>query len=150
MPSLSLCVRVVFRRKRPSDDYLKDLGGLGPGSWLRWGGRLTRCCPTESAWESMWLCTDVATQDFDNDRDLLCQAESIEQAWERENAPKVETAEPGPQRCPACDHGRGERTRMDILSDPDSKFGRVAYRAFYCDACGYMAQHQFHYPKPST
>lgn len=113
MSSVSLCVRVVFKWKRPSNVWLDeqaDLFGVD-GSWVSY-----RVCKEDvfavglgsAVWEGTWLADGPIPTNNDERLSTLCHlravGEAIEEAWERENAPKAEAAGSGPAswRCPVC------------------------------------------------
>jgi hypothetical protein len=102
MPSVSLCVRVVFKGKRPTYDWLADKSALFgvPGEWVAArGGALVDDLP-DGTWVARWLCAGGLPHDPDvlasARRHLENVATSIEEAWERENEPAVPKAQTEP------------------------------------------------------
>lgn len=143
MPSVSLCVRVVFKGKRPSAGWLvgqidKMLPNFA-GSWVRDDDGYTMPY-TDGTCGALWVCDEAAPCDrneLERSLEHLRQAScAIEAAWERENAPAVETAGAPAPVCPGC----GIALKMSIMP---RFMGFVRSDLWSCSGCGYAQQNNY-------
>lgn len=151
MPSVSLCVRVAFGVHRPSDSWLLEHGGrfdgISDGAWMvfgRQGGPYTHQFPGPDGWAASWQCEKQLSCGVEGAMSrLLDIAASIEEAWERENAPAVETAVSGPALalCPVCGRELQRSTARAMFNRKQTMF--ASYGCHGVGGCGYRRKETF-------